>query len=50
MTNDPCRAERVMGAPLLGTCSKPKGHTGSPDPADHEHLDEETGEQWSKSQ
>lgn len=44
-----CRAERIIGAPLLGTCSKPKGHVSSPEPAEREHYDEETGERWSKS-
>jgi len=49
MTNDPCRAERVIGAPLLGTCSKPNDHVSSPDPVEREHFDEESHERWSVS-
>jgi hypothetical protein len=49
MTNY-CKAEHILGAPLLGTCSKPKEHVNSPDPDEREHFDEESGERWSKAQ
>lgn len=49
MADDKCHAERVLGAPMLGTCTKPKGHVSNPDPAEREHSDEATGERWSKS-
>lgn len=47
---DPCRGERVIGAPLLGVCTKPRGHSTSNDPQEREHFDGVDGEQWTRSQ
>jgi hypothetical protein len=47
---DPCRGERVIGAPLLGVCTKPRGHTTADDLQEREHFDAVNGERWTRSQ
>ena len=42
MSTNRCGAERVAGAPMLGTCSKPQGHDG-------EHYDEKSRAEWTVS-